>query len=483
VGKSKYSNTVSTQPVKRFFVEMLTRDIALEDALLDLLDNCVDGVQRTISTKNASKESPYSKYWVKLSISGSSFVIEDNCGGIPWTEKDRAFRMGQPPDANINDNAGMLLVGAYGIGMKRAIFKLGHIATVHTKTDVDEYEVEIPKGWMEDQENWDLPTNETKTPLKHQGTKIDVTSLREEVRAAFDSEIFQNSLIEKISTHFSIIITKGLKITVKTALGVSTVPAKMIGLRFQVLPNSEGAVIRPYFFHSKPESDLEISVVVGLREPIPDVEKALDEQDGPTYSTDYAGWTVICNDRVVLYCNRDELTGWGTADIPRYHTQFIAISGYVEFKGNPRKLPTTTTKRGLEFSSRLYQQVLDRMRDGTKMFTTYTNWWKSNEVTAKKQVAPAPSLQFADLKKKMESSEIRMTAVHSGLRGEQYRPVLPSPKQESTEVRISFYRPKKLVTQLSEQLIEDVTEYKSHVVPRMLGEILFDNAVKQHRIK
>lgn len=481
--KSKYTNTVSTQPVKRFFVEMLTRDIQLEDALLDLLDNCVDGIQRTIDAKDAIKTKPYSKYWVKLSVSGNSFTIEDNCGGIPWTEKDRAFKMGHPPDDSKNNNPGMLLVGAYGIGMKRAIFKLGHVATVHTKTETDEYEVSIAKGWMEDPNTWDLPTSETTSPLNHNGTKIHVTSLREDVQDAFDSLAFQQTLIEKISTHFSIIITKGLKVTVKTNSGLVNVPARMIGLRFQESENAEGTLIRPYLFHSKPEEDLEISVAVGLREPIPNVEMALDEQLGPTFSTDYAGWTIICNDRVVLYCNRDELTGWGTADIPRYHTQFIAISGYVEFKGNPRKLPTTTTKRGLEFSSRLYQQVLDRMRDGTKMFTTYTNWWKSNESVAKKQVAPAPSLQFSDLKRKMESSSIRMTTVHSGLKGEQYRPALPSPKQESLEVRISFYKPKKIVDKLAEKIIDEVSEYKSKDIPRMLGEILFDNAIKQHRIK
>ena len=65
-----------------------------------------------------------------------------------------------------------------------------------------------------------------------------------------------------------------------------------------------------------------------------------------------AGWTIICNDRAVLYCDRTELTGWGEAGVPRYHTQFIAISGIVEFQSNdPAKLPTTTTKRGIDASS------------------------------------------------------------------------------------------------------------------------------------
>ncbi len=38
--------TVWGGPTKRFFVSMLTRDIRLSDALLDLIDNCVDGAAR-----------------------------------------------------------------------------------------------------------------------------------------------------------------------------------------------------------------------------------------------------------------------------------------------------------------------------------------------------------------------------------------------------------------------------------------------------
>ena len=37
---------IDASPVKSFFIEMLTRDIDLVDAILDLLDNCVDGILR-----------------------------------------------------------------------------------------------------------------------------------------------------------------------------------------------------------------------------------------------------------------------------------------------------------------------------------------------------------------------------------------------------------------------------------------------------
>ena len=43
---NNYEN-IDASPVKRFFVEMLTRDIQIEDAILDLLDNCVDGILRS----------------------------------------------------------------------------------------------------------------------------------------------------------------------------------------------------------------------------------------------------------------------------------------------------------------------------------------------------------------------------------------------------------------------------------------------------
>lgn len=37
------ANSINASPTKNFFVEMLTRDIDLKDAILDLLDNCFAG--------------------------------------------------------------------------------------------------------------------------------------------------------------------------------------------------------------------------------------------------------------------------------------------------------------------------------------------------------------------------------------------------------------------------------------------------------
>src|SRR5690606_37009001 len=105
---------IDASPTKDFFVSMLTRDITLEDAILDLLDNCVDGILRNDLT--ATRNTPYQNRYSHIIISADHFSITDNCGGIPWAQKEYAFRMGRPPDAAKPD---LPTVGVYGIGMKR----------------------------------------------------------------------------------------------------------------------------------------------------------------------------------------------------------------------------------------------------------------------------------------------------------------------------------------------------------------------------
>lgn len=464
--------SVTARPVKRFFVDMLTRDIALEDAILDLLDNCVDGVLRHLGD-DEEDEHPYEGFWAKITFDSDSFEIEDNCGGIPWELHDEAFRMGRPKVAakDASEEA-QLTVGVYGIGMKRAIFKMGREATIWTQNDDDNYRVVIPKGWMDEEEEWDLQVEAAKKKMPEDGTHITINRLDRGVRDRFRAESFEDDLLDKIQSHYSVIIHKGLRVEVNG----TTAEPKPISLRFAT-SDTEGPEIRPYVFRTKAKG-VSVFLAVGLREPIPDVERTLEEQTETQFSSDYAGWTVICNDRVVLYCNRDELTGWGTAKLPRYHNQFIAISGVVEFRGDPRALPTTTTKRGLEFSSPLYQNVLDRMRDGLRIFVDYTNRWKAREDEAKAQVEPVPAVTFGNLKR--QAAELKFSKTRVGFEGEQYKPRLPRPVDDSPDVRISYYRDKIRVADLAEKIVPDADELNDRERRRRLGELTFDLAYENH---
>ena len=46
---------VGANPTKAFFVTMITRDITLEDCILDLIDNSVDGAWRSEGSRGVSR--------------------------------------------------------------------------------------------------------------------------------------------------------------------------------------------------------------------------------------------------------------------------------------------------------------------------------------------------------------------------------------------------------------------------------------------
>ena len=149
-----------TEPSKQFFVDMLTRDISLYDAILDLIDNSLDGVARL--TQSAS-DPDYTDRYVYIEFDESQFSISDNCGGIPYqVALDSAFAMGRPNDKP--DDNGLPAIGVYGIGMKRAIFKIGRSAKIISRSfktsQMDErvdFAVTLTEDWIASPKWDDLP--------------------------------------------------------------------------------------------------------------------------------------------------------------------------------------------------------------------------------------------------------------------------------------------------------------------------------------
>ena len=459
---------VSAAPVKSFFVSMLTRDIKLEEAILDLLDNCVDGILRS---KQVESDRPYEGSWAEISFDGGIFSIVDNCGGIPWELSQYAFRMGRDPKRKM-DAAGV--VGVYGIGMKRAIFKMGKSCEISTRSGEDEYEVSITPEWVDDEDDWDIPVAPKATSMKEDGTTILVGNLHEGIAARFekDKESFQSELLDLISSHYAFIIDKGFRVTVNGKV----VKSRWRGLLFAEAPTKSDTAIQPFIYRVTTDKDVEVFLAVGFTRPIPSQEDVINEQEEKRYSTEDAGWTVICNDRAVLFCDRTELTGWGEAGIPRYHTQFIAISGIVEFRcDNPAELPTTTTKRGVDASSVLYLQVKNKMREGMKLFTDYTNSWKGRaEETRAQFFAAGKALSLAEVKAKTSALRLR-TARRSISGASQYKPPLPVPREQDPRGRrISFTKDVDEVAAVAEHLLGDAGAKPSEV-----GEKCFDILLRE----
>ena len=433
------TETVKAEPTKAFFVDMLTRDIELTDAILDLLDNCTDGVQRTLKALGKNiEEASYDGFYANITIESNYFSIEDNCGGIATDRaKNIAFRMGRPPGILEDDE--LYTVGTYGIGMKRALFKLGRRSRVTSQTDEEAFQVIINPKWF-DSETWELPFQPIgERVLAHNGTVIEVTDLREGVKTEISGTL-EEDLYAKISQLFSYIIKKGFTVRVNK----SEVFPKPLELRIGDLDKLDDTkVVAPYVYEAT-IGEVKVDVTVGFYRPIPTEQEIEDENEGKRYSSSEAGWTIICNDRVVVYCDKGRLTGWGISGIPSYHTQFIAIAGVVFFKSkNAASLPLTTTKRGIDAGSDMYLRVKDRMMEGLRLFTHFTNRWKGEHLEqSKKLISETRSFTPRDAIAVVSRNipEERWTKVVSKDSERRFVPDLPMPEigPQSKSRRITF---------------------------------------------
>ena len=290
---------------------------------------------------------------------------------------------------------------------------------------------------VRDETEWDIPVRAGQITEEHDGTTIVVGKLHPGIAKTFGegAESFEAELRRMISTHYAYIIDKGFEVSVN---GKSVEP-RTTKIVWDKSDTAGPEAIRPFIFEGLFDG-VEVFLAVGFTRPIPSSEEIIDGQEFTRRSSNDAGWTILCNDRAVVHCDRTELTGWGDAGVPRYHTQFIAVSGIVEFRSeDPSKLPTTTTKRGVDASSPIYAQVKNKMREGMKVFTDYTNKWKGKADESAPHIQKAVGLSLAELKIQSQNLDLRRT--RSVLQGQQFKPRLPSPPRlEPTRRRITFVK-------------------------------------------
>lgn len=210
---------IHADPTKDFFVNMITRDISLRDCIFDLLDNSIDGARRL-----AGEANDFSGYEIRLNFDSNRFEMSDNCGGIRLTDAiDYAFHFGRKPDSPSDVKGG---IGLYGIGMKRAIFKIGRECEVFSEADDATFKVQVDVDTWKSSGDWDF-FYEDADSIGSKGTRILIESLNDGVSQMLGDPGFRNELMKDIARDYAFYVQKGLRIVV----GEDVVPSYRFQLR------------------------------------------------------------------------------------------------------------------------------------------------------------------------------------------------------------------------------------------------------------
>jgi hypothetical protein len=334
-------NIVSADPAKGFFVSMLIKDITLRDAIGDLVDNAVDAIKAKANGSNHLKG-----YEIDIKLGKSYFSISDNGSGMESDiARKYAFNFGKSDSHKLID----MSIGQFGIGMKRAFFKLGNNILVKSIAKTSQFELKIDVlKWLKKPKKWEFEFEKgtLKERISNSNSKtglfIHISNLSDDSKLSFGDRTFIETLIKEISLEHMLNINKGLIIKINE----HSLTSDKISL---VNDNN----IRPTFWE-KASKGINVKVIAGI--------STKDEEDG--------GWYIFCNDRLIIGKNKTNATVWTGKKgdgVPLWHAQYHRFRGYVFFNANDSSmLPWNTTKTGMDMDSPYYKEVRSKMINMTR---------------------------------------------------------------------------------------------------------------------
>ena len=363
---------IDASPTKDFFIYMLVKDIPLIRAIIDLVDNGVDGARRLRSDNN------YHELWIRLELSENHFRIADNCGGIAVNiARHYAFRFGRPEGMEPTRGS----VGQFGVGMKRSFFKIGKKFKVESKTETERFIVEEDVEEWKKRTEWEFEFKELEENLEANnsdqfGTTIEVTSLHDSVKDNFKLEHFRINLIRELTAAHQLNMERGL------AISLNGIP-----LTFQPLSLLHSDQLKPAYkeliFDEKSNSPVHVQIYCGISESSPL----------------HAGCYVFCNGRMLLEADQTLTTGWGEGNegtIPKYHNQYAMVRAFVFFDSDDAsKLPWNTTKTGVDSDSSVFKAVRLELITLMRPLINFLNKLKQERVDKERKEADETPLEKA----------------------------------------------------------------------------------------
>jgi Histidine kinase-, DNA gyrase B-, and HSP90-like ATPase len=349
--ESKNKLVADTRPTKVLMVSGITRDLSIDDCIFDLIDNAIDA--QTSDSNNK----------IVITFNFNKFSIEDHGSGISLESlQQHALRFGILESHQKG-------IGAFGVGLNRAIFKLAKKVDLITETTETRLSV---GGWdiveyLNSNELWEVPIKSV-TQTGKTGTLISITDLNDDVKATFSDASWEQKFLQNLSKRYGYLIEKNkCVLTINDVIISSTVPAYRIGGDFELRKDSYTI------------DGIEITIKLGqLSEHRFSYEDGYDKDKNQSLTEQY-GWNVYCNDRGILLSDRTHKTGWDR----KYHTQHYGFIGELHLSGEPRKLPWSTSKADIDLHNQIYVEALTKLKQFSLEWRSHTDkvrYWTKKPV-------------------------------------------------------------------------------------------------------
>lgn len=226
-------------------------------------------------------------------------------------------------------------MSVYGIGLKRAIFKLGNKITISSDHVDGGFDLELDvKEWAKVTTlPWQFEIT-PRAPVKagETGTKILVEELYDDCKRRLSDGVFVGQLKDAISKTYAFYLSKFVNISVKK----EKIESINIGIGNNIT------------VESFTDGSVSCAITAGIG--IPQGGKFIDK---------LSGWFVFCNGRTVISADKGALTGWGENGLlPIFQPKHRPFLGTVFFVSQDAELlPWTTTKSGINVDSNIWQEA------------------------------------------------------------------------------------------------------------------------------
>lgn len=345
---------VQFQPAPAYLFDYLTADVQTAECIFDLIDNSIDAARGAMLRKADGDRMPdsYAGFRIEVTLGSDAVIINDNCSGMTEeTFSKLAFRAGEKSQHPFG-------IGHFGVGLKRAILKIGDRCTVETDDGSAYLNLTFTRSQLDQSAELKLLASK-EASHGARFTKITVDEVKDNARRDLSSPRWKATMGESIGRRYGLFIRKGLVIE----LNAETVEA------FAPQP-----VENPYISLQRFQDRIhgvDVEIVAGLHEQYRFTQKGgktvsdPDNNDVHRQISAEFGWYVVCNDRVILLHDTTHKTGWTT----NWHNEYAGFVGWVYFcSKDPSLLPWNTKKSDIIENGELYEEVVEILR---RMATQY----------------------------------------------------------------------------------------------------------------